>query len=448
MKIRLNSHPSFISKALEGIDYGFGLYCASEELGARHFNFISSLVEKSNNFLKKYNLLKVQEYDEKFIDSSLDSIKYVQMKFPHFSKDLNFQLNIDTNFNKVLKTFSSLSYIGSDNRELMSNMFSPFDNALYSNSSEQTTIVVSSKMDGKLFESLNSSLPDKTRLDFIIFHELGHYIEAHCEKEDGSYMHNLIETVRDIKELTYAGLIEDHDDYSIIDKNILISLSRIPGEMYSDAASLLLMRNKYIENGTFDKKEFLNIIQHVQNARTKENFETLNIDDIEEIIPRFTHKTSIVMDLIYDKINQMDNSILSLEDINSKCCEIKEIGMARVFHTLLKSNPVFIEQVGLLTATEFDENKYSINHNELDNKFLALNFNIQALAGEKWIKNFDLKIKDSEPHKQLLGSRIIFNLGFNEIDIKGNIRIFSDKDIIKNITIMRIKNTHEEKLKL
>ena len=143
----------------------------------------------------------------------------------------------------------------------------------------------------------------------------------------------------------------------------------------------------------------------------------------------------------------MDESTLSLEDINSKCCEIKEVGMARVFHTLLKSNPVFTEQVGLLTATEFDENKYSINHNELENKFLALNFNINALAGEKWIKNFDLKIKDSEPHKQLLGARIIFNLGFNEIDIKGNIKIFSDKNIIENITIMRIKNTHEEKLK-
>jgi hypothetical protein len=447
MKINLNSHPSFIAKSLEGIEYGFGLYCASEQLGAKHFNFIQSCVEKGNNFLKKHNLLKAQEHDKKFIDNSLDNIQYIQMKFPQFSKDLEFQLNIDTNFNKVLKKFSSLSYIGSDNRDFMINMFSPFDNALYSKKREETTIVISSKMYGQLFESLSASIPENKRLDFILFHELGHYIENHCEQENGSYMHTLIETVRDIKELTYAGLIKEHDDYSIVDKNILTSLSRIPSEIYADTAALLLMRNKYIENGTFDKKEMLNIVQHVQNARTEENFEKLSIDQVDDILPRFTHKTSIVMDLIYDKFKQMDTKSLNLDEINSICCEVKEAGMARVFHTLLKSNPIFIDQVDVLASTQFDGSKYSIKKDDFKQTAKELASQIKQLVGDKWINDLDLKIQQAQPHKQLLGSRIIFNLGFNEIDTKGNINILDSINVIEKIAMMRQNTTHKAHIK-
>lgn len=447
MKIKLNSHPSFIPKSLTGIEYGFGLYCANEDLGDKHFSFIQKMVEKSNNFLNKHNLLKIKEHDLHFLGNSVNNIEYIQTRFPQFSKDLNFQLNVDTNFNKLLKTFSTLSYLVSDNRDFMANMFSSFENVLYSPVNEDTTIVISSQMDGKLANALKESLPKQKQLDFILFHELGHYIEHHCEKNEGTYMHNLIETIRDIKELSYANLIHEHDDYSIVNKSILTSLSRLPGEIYADTASLLLMRNKAIENSTFDKEDMLTTVLHIQNARTQENYEKAYPDDIDEIIPQFTHKTSIIMDLIYEKINNLENNLLTLEDINKICCDIKEIGMARAFHSLLKSNPMFIDQVDALIATEFDGEKYFINRAEFKNKAIVLESEIKELVGNQWIDDFNQKIQKAEPHKQLLGSRIIFNLGFNETDTKGNINLLSN-DIIHNITSIRNKSINSQNISL
>jgi hypothetical protein len=421
MKVRLNAHPSHLPKCLEGIDKGFGLYTGSDfylenEGKNSHTKYISSLI--NSRAMKIFGGGSINEDSQVFLNTNANNIMYLKSKNENnFFQDLSIQLNVESKLNtKIAKQYEILSKNDStgEMKEIVSRL-SPNENYALS-TSNKGAIVVSAGGGGDLHQTLTANFGQEKTFDFIFFHEMGHYIEKLSDANNFNKRSVPIDIF--LNKLGRVVNLEDDitgKDISFSQKslNLSRSLSSLDGELYADMTSIMIMRNKDIKEGKFEKEKTDNFIYTVKEARKLEYSKTSN-NLPEDMNFYFTHSTPIGMDSFKEKVNNLGDKEISFKEMDKIAKEVQDIAIARAIYTLVKSANNFIPQLNTVFCLKFNEDTgvpYIDKENRAE-KFIESMKEIKSIAGENWVKNFDKIVQDKVDAGNPLTKNEVFKMGF------------------------------------
>ena len=469
MKIKLSANSIVnVSKELEEINLNHGYSIGNvDTVGKSNWTKkILGKIDKTISYVKP-----ISEESSLVVEYIAKAAKFLSIQEETKEKhveELKIHINVDSTFNNFLK-------LAGKKTALMIYDFAP-DTAIkiYSNVEEllntETAYIKKIQkeihMGTKIFEKNGYStfgynlkqeigLEDATSL--IVFHEASHSFEEINRNvygfQLGSFMAEMkvltqiiTGVEKKIKELNEV-ITTKKDIFGVneVDKYYWGNISTLTGEIYADIGAVLLQRNKDIYENKHNKEKDIKIVDALISGRNKEQASLLKTSSEKIYVNSFTHLTSLALiDIkkIYES-NEIEDKILSQQEIHSICMKGVKAGLSRVLLTSMKSNNENIGQIKLIFALiDINENQKDLDLNIKEIKSNSYKEGISKLkeyAGEEWVKKLN-EISD-EVKENGMRSRSIWNGVFH----KEIYEIEKQKSMENNKLLKEIDVSHSEK---
>ncbi len=416
MKINLNSSPTYLPKSLEGLEQGFGFYEGNDfnkDNDKKHLQLMTSFVRCLNTISSKVNLLKVDSNSENFLKRAAENINFLKTVAPQpFIDNVKVQLNLETNINSFLKTtFGLISELFPKKSKISNYSYSMYrrlsEQENYSQShayENKYRVVLSGGLNDFFSRKMSEGLGLEKTFDFIFLHEVSHSIQFFNMKDDFkmSFVENLCNKFQRALNLkpNYLEKVNQesgsHGLFTTIDSTIASSLYSLHKEVYADTSALLLMRNKSILDGNYNKEEMLATCINVKNVRAQV-CHPLHFSGITNASKSFSHSTTISLDEVANKINQLGRQELSPEEIHDFSSSCANQALARSIIILTNShNEEFIPVLNTAFCLAFDI-ETGEGHIETENraeKYQAELKKLQSIAGLEWVEQLEKNLKE------------------------------------------------------
>ena len=207
----------------------------------------------------------------------------------------------------------------------------------------------------------------------------------------------------------------------------------------------MLQRNKDIYENKHNKEKDIKIVDALISGRNKEQASLLKTSSEKIYVNSFTHLTSLALiDIkkIYES-NEIEDKILSQQEIHSICMKGVKAGLSRVLLTSMKSNNENIGQIKLIFALiDINENQKDLDLNIKEIKSNSYKEGISKLkeyAGEEWVKKLN-EISDEVKENGMRSGSI-----WNGVFHKEIYEIEKQKSMENNKLLKEIDVSHSEK---
>lgn len=460
MKLQLNSDPSYFPKSLEGIDRGFGLYSIGDSFFQgknESTQFASDLVQKINSFISKIPGVKVRGDSKVFLERNAENIKYLKENtLDAFTKNLLVQLNIDFLPNKILKSIYNAFGDAENNIFLkeIADSLSNNKNYMYTyNRDEQSlgivqkgSLVVSANVSDPFFQTMIKKIGLEKTFDFAFFHETAHHIEKFADKEFKNSINKdievFLEKIANAQKIDFKISKEGINTFSYIKYNIVSSFDSLKQEIYADTVAILILRNRDIELGVYNKDKTLNFINDIKEIRAESHQE--NNKGVDSGLYHFTHSTAVAMDYFHEKIQSKGANQMSMEEMDVFAKDVQSVALARTIQTLkLSANRSFIPQLNTIACVQFDEETGMpfLTPENRSEKFIEQMQKIKEIAGIEWTDNLSNKLTQAIKTSPDLSPSEVFNIGFGK-KIENYIDPINLPDASASISNMMATRTH------
>ena len=191
--------------------------------------------------------------------------------------------------------------------------------------------------------------------------------------------------------------------FTSLDPAIHQSLSSLDKEVYSDTSALLLMRNKSIIDGTYDKQSMIDTCINIKNTRAEVCYaDQFSREPSLYSTKYFSHTTTIALDEVADKVAQLGDKEMSMQEIHDFSKDCGEKALARGLIVLSNSHDEeVVPALNTIFCMSFnqDTGEPEIDYEIRTEKFKENFKQLKILAGEDWVESFENKIRefDSAP---------------------------------------------------
>lgn len=364
-KIKITTTSRMIQPtSLENIDISYGMsFLTKKDNDVRVMNFEDFddwTIKTLSSVDKVINIFKQDKEEKEILNQLISDSVFLSKQTRENLEDLYIQFNTETN------TTKRLQYIA-DNSELSEFLDNSLQSYLFSGNA--IFLGINALKKGNIFyDSLSKNLTQKEIVSYTLFHEYGYSMLNHNQKtykdigKTGSsfdnldYAINMLAVKRGSQNLLTAleKLIDSEDeskhtqlynDFQVPSQNFALMLARAQENMYADAFSLLLMRNKAIEEKSFNEEKFQTLIEAVIDVSYVKKEESKKLR--EKAKYRIYHPEGFTAPAIESLNVHLKDSLsnknidtpLSEEQIHKVATKCMQEGMSKVITTILLAAP-------------------------------------------------------------------------------------------------------------
>lgn len=407
---------------------------------------IADLVVKSSNFLS----------------DNIDT--------PELLEYMKMQININSSFNKFVKKY--IPYVEKISSTLANELSTATDiNAGYININSRNIVIGTDLFSQKDSFSFPCYIKEKLGLEnavfFVVFHEASHSFhfsnnfannfglssnKESAQKLDKDYSHTLnsiisysrkisasnSESLNELNKLVGKYTFQDKNvEFKKLDKDYFKEIYLLQEEIYADAGAILLLRNKEFINNSYKKEESLQTIDVIIEARQKSQFSTQKNSSPHHYVSNFNHLTSPGIEYLKENYDSLPQRVMTQSEINLYSKKCVQQGVSRTLISSIRANDENAEQ--LRTLLSLKDTTLGFLESDEDKKDNSLNFvsDLEKLAAEKWVKNFNDNVKKIETETISKKIKAIWHAGINLCEFKNDLDNIKKNNVLDKMHSMR-----------
>lgn len=407
MIIKLKSNSSRLTEVLNrsnfNVEYGYSI-STTQEVDGQKMHVTEFLGEEDSWWIKLSKKLDKILNRENYTDFKKSMFLVEGLSFLEASIDqkdwlegMSVQINSGNIIHKsVFNIYDSLVYSNPELSEKVSGAVN--DKAAFMSPDRKQMVLglnfFSDKSDISFSSSIMNSLGTKRALQFIVFHEMGHALDVKNEYAYSSEMSNktrdLISNMDSILN-NNVKVMEVAKDIPVGFKGFDIpyfnNIHRLKSEIYADSFAFLMSRNKDIVDKKYNQEDSHYILDSVLDARRKEQ-----LDCASSPANQFGHFTAPGLEYIKENYDKLPNRVMSQKEIHETVIKCVEQGLARVLITSVSAKNENVSKLETIFNMEVNDNTARFNPSKTNYKEIM--DSLKELAGDKWVKDFNEKIKD------------------------------------------------------
>lgn len=270
--------------------------------------------------------------------------------------------------------------------------------------------IFSPKNKGSATSEIAARLGIQAGTDFVVFHEAGHNFELLNKKrfgfefdsDFGKYINNMVSVAKNSQSVKAMKDMVSKE-FKEFDPNYMKQMCVVQSEIYADTTAFLLMRNKEIAQGTYDKQKSMQSLQAIIDARRLEHggLKRNNYSDT------FNHLTVTGLEVMKENFDALPNEVINQNQLHQVAKNNIEVGLARLLIASVTAQNSNVEKLQTIFNFKTDENNEVIFDSD-KTRYQTIMTSARTVAGEKWLNEFDSKVKEIDKQKPHDSNRAVW----------------------------------------